>query len=171
MKRILFLLTATLASFSIQAQSLAHVDYAGVLETMPERDSLEQVILQITNEWQTELTSKKAEYDQKVQDFLENQNSLPSTILEMRQNEILGLEQSLTTLQQTAERDVQNQQYSIYQPMLDRFEVAIEKVAKAQGVEYVIDSSSGVLMYAGGLDLTPVVKAELGCVEATPTDG
>lgn len=171
MKRFLFLLTTVLASFTIQAQSLAHVDYADVLETMPERDSLEQVIIQISNEWQAELTAKKTEYDTKVQDFLANQNILPPAILESRQNDILALEQTLTQLQQTAERDVSEQQYTIYQPMLDRFEVAIEKVAKEQGVEYVIDSSSGVLMYAGGLDLTPVVKAELGCVERPATNG
>jgi len=48
-------------------------------------------------------------------------------------------------------------------PIYDEARAAIQKVAKAQGFNYVLDSMNGQgVLYADGTDLLPAVKKELG---------
>ena len=51
------------------------------------------------------------------------------------------------------------------EPVMKKAFEAIEKVAKAQGLSYVIDLSSGAVVYindANTVNLLPLVKSELG---------
>jgi outer membrane protein len=65
--------------------------------------------------------------------------------------------------QQTAQKELQQKQEDILKPILEKARLAIQKVAKAKGYQYVLDAStgSGVLM-AEGPDLLADVKKELG---------
>ena len=54
-------------------------------------------------------------------------------------------------------------QESIYKPILEKSRTAIQKVAKAKGYQYVLDSSTGSgVILADGPDLMADVKKELG---------
>ena len=73
--------------------------------------------------------------------------------------------QPLQQFQQTAEQDFSTRQESLLTPVMKKAQEAIDKVAKAQGIAYVIDLSSGAVIYvdeANTVNLLPLVKAELG---------
>ena len=58
---------------------------------------------------------------------------------------------------------MQQKQADLLRPLIEKARAAVEKVAAAQGFDYVMDSSQGssVLM-AKGKDLMADVKTELG---------
>lgn len=49
----------------------------------------------------------------------------------------------------------------LVQPLIDKAKKAIEEVAKENGFTYIIDTSSGALLYSGGEDILPLVKKKL----------
>ena len=55
-----------------------------------------------------------------------------------------------------------NKETELFQPIFDAAKEAIETVAKENGYTYIIDESVGVLLYAGGDDILPLVKTKLG---------
>ena len=90
----------------------------------------------------------------------ENQTDLTN---QKRQQELQGMEQNIQQFRQTALQDVQQKQADLLRPLIEKARAAAEKVATAQGFDYVMDSSQGssVLM-AKGKDLMADVKTELG---------
>ena len=90
----------------------------------------------------------------------ENQTDLTN---QKRQQELQGMEQNIQQFRQTALQDVQKKQADLLRPLIEKARAAVEKVATAQGFDYVMDSSQGssVLM-SKGKDLMADVKTELG---------
>ena len=73
------------------------------------------------------------------------------------------MEQSIRQFQGGAQQDLAKKEEDLMKPIFDKAKAAINKVAKAQGFQYVLNSveGSGVLV-ADGKDLLADVKKELG---------
>ena len=65
--------------------------------------------------------------------------------------------------QDDASKSLQDKSVELQKPLMEKAQAAIQKVARAKGVQYVLDSTvgSGVLL-ADGVDLLADVKKELG---------
>ena len=61
---------------------------------------------------------------------------------------------------QNAQKELQTKQDEITKPIYEKVRTAIQKVGKAKGYEYVMDSST--LLLAEGPNVTADVKKELG---------
>ena len=61
--------------------------------------------------------------------------------------------------QDTASKDLQQKSLELQKPIMEKAQAAIQKVARAKGIQYVLDSTtgSGVLL-ADGTDLLVDVK-------------
>ena len=66
--------------------------------------------------------------------------------------------------QQTAQKELGQKEMDLTKPLWEKAQAAIKKVAKAKGLNYVLDATSPgtVLFMEGGIDLMPEVKKELG---------
>ena len=65
--------------------------------------------------------------------------------------------------EQTAQQDMSKRQEGLIKPIMEKARVAIQKVARAKGYQYVIDSTAGSgLILADGPNLLNDVKKELG---------
>ena len=77
--------------------------------------------------------------------------------------ELQGFDKSIKEAEQQAMQEMQKKQAELFAPISEKAKAAIEKVAAAQGYDYVIDASPGLsLIVAKGKDLLPEVKQELG---------
>jgi outer membrane protein len=69
----------------------------------------------------------------------------------------------LEQFRQQAAQDLQKKQVEMMRPLYEKARSAIEKVATAQGFNYVLDSSAGgSVIMAKGTDIMTEVKKELG---------
>ena len=157
---ILFLLI----SFNIGAQSkVAHINSQTLISEMPEVKEAQAQLEKLQKTYQTEIEASMKEYQTKLQTYSADAQNQTEVTNQARQKELAGMEQNIQQYQQTAAQDIQKKQADLLKPLIDKARAAIQKVAKAQGFDYVIDATEGgSLILAGGKDLLEEVKIELG---------
>jgi len=157
---ILFLLI----SFNIGAQSkVAHINSQALISEMPEVKEAQAQLEKLQKTYQTEIEASMKEYQTKLQTYSADAQNQTEVTNQARQKELAGMEQNIQQYQQTAAQDIQKKQADLLKPLIDKARAAIQKVAKSQGFDYVIDATEGgSLILAGGKDLLEEVKIELG---------
>ncbi len=152
------------ASTQVNAQSkIAHIDTQELVASMPEMKSAETELEKIEKTYDTELRNLANEFEAKVRRYEQEADSKSEEENMIRAQELQEMQNNIQEYRQQAMEEYDKKRQDIYQPLLEKARKAIEKVGKAQGFDYVFDSTmgSGVIM-AEGKDLLPDVKKELG---------
>lgn len=151
-------------SFNIGAQSkVAHINSQALISEMPEVKEAQAQLEKLQKTYQTEIEASMKEYQTKLQTYSADAQNQTEVTNQARQKELAGMEQNIQQYQQTAAQDIQKKQADLLKPLIDKARAAIQKVAKAQGFDYVIDATEGgSLILASGKDLLEEVKIELG---------
>ncbi|MDG5492874.1 OmpH family outer membrane protein [Psychroserpens sp. SPM9] len=157
---ILFVGTTNLAT----AQSkVAHINTTELVQAMPEMKAAQAEIEKLSKtydaqykEMVTTLQNKITQYRAEVDTKTEEENT-------KRAKEVQEMEQSIREYQAGAQEDIGKKEAALLKPIFEKAKAAIEKVANAQGFEYVLDSTQGGgVLVAAGKDLLADVKKELG---------
>jgi len=153
-----------LLSFTSQAQSkITHIDFQKLVSEMPDVIAAQEEIQKLEKDYTNEIESSLKELQTKMQNYsadAENQTDLTN---QKRQQELQGMEQNIQQFRQTALQDVQQKQADLLRPLIEKARATVEKVATAQGFDFVVDSSQGSsILMAKGKDLMAEVKTELG---------
>lgn len=167
MKKVKSLLIAAAlflgVSTTVMAQSkVAHIDVQTLVTELPAMKSAEAELKKVGEGYEKDFNSMMTEYQNKIQKYQVEAATAGDLKNEERAKEINELEQRIQQFQTTAQQDLQKKQIDLTQPIFEKARTAIQKVARAKGYEYVLDSSmgSGVIM-ADGPDLMADVKKEL----------
>lgn len=162
-KKILFagLILFSVALFAQKTQKLGHINSNELLMAMPERTKIQKDLEEYAKQLQSQLQTMEAEWQGKVQDFKAKEGQMTELIRNTKIKEITDLEQRIQDFQETAQKDLQNKEGELLQPLIDKAKKAIEDVAKENGFTYILDSSVGVLLYTAGEDILPLVKKNL----------
>ena len=141
----------------ITAQSkVAHINTQELISEMPEVISAQKELKKLEEQYAKEFQTKAQTYAGDAQ----NQTEL---INQQRQSELEGMQQRIQEFRDTASQELQKRSAEMMKPLYDKARSAIEKVASAQGFDYVLDSSNGgSVIMASGKDLSAEVKKELG---------
>ena len=138
MKQIKTLLVAAIlflgATSLTSAQSkVAHIDTQELIAAMPEMKSA-----------QNQLQKLQKTYEADIQ-------------------EVQGMRDNVLKYEQNAQQEMGKRQEGLIKPIMEKARVAIQKVARAKGYQYVIDSTTGSgIILADGPNLLADVKKELG---------
>ena len=151
-------------SFTVTAQSkVAHINSQALISEMPEVIEAQAQLEKLQKTYATEIEASMKEYQTKLQTYSADAQNQTEVTNQARQKELAGMEQNIQQYQQTASQDIQKKQADLLKPLNDKAKAAIQKVAKAQGFDYVIDATEGgSLILANGKDLLEEVKVELG---------
>jgi outer membrane protein len=167
MKRILIILAIALVAVSVQAQKIGHTDGQMLLLSMPEVTDINAQLEKMSTEFSNTANEMQKDYQTKMQEFEANKNTWPDAILQMKYKAIIDLEKNMSDFEQTANEEIEKKRNEMITPVIDKINKAIEEVAKKNGYSYILDSSTGVLLYHGGEDVTDLIKTHLG-VPLTP---
>ena len=149
--------------FSQVNAKLGYIDSNELLEMMPGKDSIQNVLKDYGKSLENQLQTMYAEYQTKVQDYQTNSGTLSDIIRQSKEKELADLETRIQTFQQQADTDLQDKQVKLLQPLLDKAKNAITAVAKENGYTYIFDVGTGAfLFYEKGDNILPLVKAKLG---------
>jgi outer membrane protein len=162
MKKMIFMLAMVLPILASAQQKIAHVSSQEIMTLMPETKSMQNSLDSLMNARELEYAKMQEELNKKVVEFQQKQAELSPTMREYHQQDIVRMEQAIQMSAQTFQKEIQEKQMQLLQPIQAKLLKAIEDVAKAKGCTYVMDKSG--LLYAGAdaLDLTADVKAQLG---------
>ena len=165
LKLVVVISMAVLCSnVSAQNIKLAHISMQELIYSMPEYAAAMESLQSFFQDLEKQLEEMRVELNRKIDEFQRLQESWSDLVRQTRIEEIQTMQQRIELFQQNAEESVQVEQNKLMQPILEKANKAIEDVAKAQGVTYVISADPQVLLFkaVGTLDLLPAVKQHLG---------
>ncbi|MCX6222932.1 MAG: OmpH family outer membrane protein [Bacteroidia bacterium] len=153
------------ASASAQTLKFGHIDFQGLIATMPEREVAQKAMAKMQTDLEAQLAVMQKEYQTKGQEYvaLVKQPNVTDAIRQAKEADIQSLQERISTYQQTAQDQLQKEESKQFQPVVEKARKAIGEVAKEQGMLYVFEINS-VLYYntAQSTDMMPLVKAKLG---------
>ena len=132
---------------------------------MTEMDSARVKLQAYQADLEETLQGMEDEYNTKLTEYQRKSAAWSAAVKETKEADIQGLVQRIQQFQQTASQDMQQMQQILMQPVVKKAQEAIEAVAKANGLIYVFDTSTGATVYCDdtqSMDLLPLAKKELG---------
>ncbi|KXH78444.1 OmpH family outer membrane protein [Chryseobacterium kwangjuense] len=165
MKKLSVLFAAVIMVVSVsmaKAQKIASVDLMGILNAMPEKKKADADIKTFLDTKQAEIKKKADAGQAKLKQYTEEAPKKTADENKAREAELQKLQEEIAQMQEKAQKDLQGKQDVAFGPIEKKLNDAIEKVAKANGYEFIMDANSSAFVYKGGPDATAAVKKELG---------
>lgn len=158
---VALMLCATAAS----AQKFGRVDLAAIVPNMPEFKEAQTNLEAYGTDLQNQLEQIQVEFNQKYVEYEKNVSTYTDAIRQMKEQELTEIQERYNQYQQQAAQDMQTQQSVLMQPVYEKANNAIQKVAKANGFAAVFDLAAGPMVYYDETlmtNLMPLVYTELG---------
>ena len=151
-------------SFTLQAQTkVAHINTQELVEAMPEMQSAKSELEKLAKTYETDIQAMATELQNKIKQYDGESATKTDEENGKRLQEVQGMEQSIRQYQSQAQQELQKKEFDLLKPITEKAQAAIIKVAKAQGFDYVLDSTQGQgVIFADGKNLIEDVKTELG---------
>ncbi|SFN53696.1 periplasmic chaperone for outer membrane proteins Skp [Bizionia echini] len=147
-----------------QAQSkVAHINTQDLIKSMPEMATAQSEMEKLGKTYEADIKAMVTEYQNKMKQYEAEAPTKTDEENQKRLIEVQTMEQNIQQYRGTAQQDMQKKEVDLLKPITEKAKAAILKVARAQGFQYVFDSTQGggVIM-ADGKNLLDDVKKELG---------
>jgi outer membrane protein len=157
---VLFMSATTL---TIAQSKIAHINTTDLVTSMPDMKTAPVQIEEIGKNYEKEIQGMVNEYKKKIEQYEKEAPTKTDDENQTRSVEVQTMQQKIQQYQTNAQQELQKKEGELLKPITEKAKAAILKVAKAQGFNYVLDSSQGggVIM-AEGKDLLKEVQKELG---------
>ena len=148
----------------MQAQSkVAHINTQDLIAAMPEMKAAQAEMDKLGKTYEADIKAMVTEYQNKMKLYEAEATTKTDEENQKRLVEVQTMQQNIQQFQGEAQQQMQNKEIDLLKPITEKAKIAILKVARAQGFEYVLDSTQGggVIM-SDGKNLLDDVKKELG---------
>ena len=166
MKKTLIVMAICLFAFGGNAMAqknlkLGHINSQELMQIMPGRDSVQNVLQAEVTELETTLKQMQAEAEKRYNDYVANQAGWTDLIRQTKQREIQDMSARIQEFQENAQKQLQEREAELTKPIIDRAKKAIEDVAREGNYTYIFDGAA--LLYSqDSEDIMPLVKKKLG---------
>ena len=164
-KTLLFAAALVISATSFtQAQSkVAHINTQDLIQAMPEMKVAQAEMEKLGKTYQADIKSAATEYENKMKQYEAEASTKTDEENQKRLVEVQTMQQRIQQFQGEAQQDMQKKEIDLLKPITEKAKAAILKVARAQGFQYVLDSThSGSVIMSVGKNLPDDVKKELG---------
>jgi len=168
MKKGLIFIVLLVAGMALQvkAQTLkfGHLDIQQLIMVMPERATALTTLEKEAAELEAMLGTMQEELQKMFQDYTAKRETMSDLVRQAKEEDIQMKQQRIETFRSQADQQLQTKQQGLMKPIFDKADKAIADVAKEQGLMYVFDVSSRVVLYQSpqSVDVLPLVKKKLG---------
>ena len=160
----LFLAAIMVVGFNVatQAQEVAHINVSELIPLMPESKTAKDELTKLQEKYKKEFETMQNDFQTKLKKYQTEAPTAGDALNETRGKEMEEMQQRIMLFQQNAQQELGKKELALSEPILNKAQQAIHKVARAKGYKFVLDSSigSGVIM-ADGPNLMTDVKTEL----------
>lgn len=166
MKKSITLAVICLFTFGAfaQKQKIGHVNTQQIMQSLFVKDSVQTKYMTYQTKLQQELQKIQNELVQREQQLAQEQGVTEESLFNIKAQGLMRDKQEFQEVTYpTMQQSLQNKMNDLQLPLEKKITVAIEKVAKANGFTYVLQLEAA--LYAGGEDLTKMVRKELGLPE------
>ena len=129
---------------------------------MPELKDIQARMDSLNKQYENLLMQMQEEYQKKLQDYQQKQNTLPEAMKQIQEEELYSMQQRLQTTYQTAQQDVEQKRGEYLKPVNEKMSKAIQEVGAANNYTYIFDAAAAVYIAPDADNVLPLVKAKLG---------
>ncbi|MBC7450969.1 MAG: OmpH family outer membrane protein [Cytophagales bacterium] len=185
MKRLSLIFLGLFSALFIQSVSAqtsglkigsANVEF--ILSNLPETKQIENDLKTYEKQLNTQLESKYAEYQRKLEEYQKGVSSglMPDAVKADKEKELLAMQQSIQDFEKSAQDDMQRKQMTMLEPVLEKVQASIDKVAAANGYTYIFSThadfgGSAIILYSRNKDqddISTLVLKDMGVTLPAP---
>ena len=146
---------------TINAQAkTAHVDVSEIMAKMPAMIDAQKQLEKLSGTYDTEYKTMVEEYQNKLKKYDQEATTVTEAVNDTRSKEVQDMQKRIVDYRDNAQKELQQKESDIVKPIMDKVKASIQKVGKAKGYQYVLNSEG--LLLADGPNLTVDVKKDLG---------
>lgn len=162
-KLVLAVMLALPAISFAQTVKIGYIDSNEILSLMPERASAIKQLESMQKKFEDELANLNEQYVQEFKRYQAEADTLSETIRVRREQSLQSIEEKAAEFKQNAFETLDKKQNELMAPIIKKINSAIEAVGKENNFTYILDLSSGSILFKGNgsVDATPLVKAKL----------
>ena len=166
-KTLLLIAVLTLGAINVaNAQKIAHIDARRVVANMSETRALNADLEKLAKSTRDDLNGLIKKFQDLQKKYQEEAPTQTEDTNNSRGKELMQEEQRIKALELNGRESIQEKTQKGFEPIQEKAFKAIEEVANAKGILYVLDASS--LLVKKGEDLYDAVKAKLGLLKDLP---
>ncbi|MDD3737749.1 MAG: OmpH family outer membrane protein [Lentimicrobiaceae bacterium] len=168
MKKVIIITIALLAGFlSAQAQKIAYVNTAYIMQNIPEYGDAQTQLENFSVQWQEEIEEKFSEIDNLYKRYQKEAVLLPEEMKQKRENEIINKEKEVKELQKKRfgkDGDLQKKREELITPIQEKIYTAIEAIAKEENYAIILDKAgNATIIYSNPkYDISEMILDHLG---------
>lgn len=151
-------------AFAQKQYKFGHIDSNKLLQSMPERAKAQTEMENFAKQLEDNALSLQTEFEKKYNEYVASADSLSPLIRQDKEAELQGMQQRIQTFNAQAQKELQNKESLLLQPIIEKARKAIKEVSEEGGYTYVFDISTGAVLHFSddSEDITAKVKVKLG---------
>jgi len=152
------LFTGIAASANIvQAQpqeelKIGFVDPQTIMRSMPEMAAIERRLQNFIDRKRQEFAEKEATFRREVEEYQQKMSVISDEARRREEERLAGLNLELQEFQQNFQQEIQERQFELIEPLLNKIQGAIETVARERDFTYVLNTMTNngdfIILYA-----------------------
>jgi outer membrane protein len=167
---LLLVIFFIVSAFQVNAQTykFGHIDSQKLLQSLPESAQAQATLEGEGKAIQAQIETMTVEYNNKVNDFVENDKLAASDpkkwsdiVKADKEKELQDLGRRAQEFQQTAQQKISAKRDELFKPILEKVDKAIKEVAKENKFTYIFDISTLLYHSEESIDITSMVKTKL----------
>jgi outer membrane protein len=167
--KIFMVAALTLGATSVFAQKFGRIDYQTTLFLMPEMATVQADLEKENAEYREQIEGIQVEINKKVDEISKLPETTSETAKQLKQRELMDLQQRYQDFVQMAEQSMQKSQLDKVMPLKTKLDEAIKKVCKAQAIVVAFQTvpegafaSEVIYVDDSAIDINAAVRKELG---------
>ncbi|MBA3663618.1 MAG: OmpH family outer membrane protein [Bacteroidetes bacterium] len=169
--KIAFLLAFTVC-LNAYSQKVAHLNLDSLVNKMSETKAAREAIDKFRKDIETESINMQTEFETKVKDYQEKEATLSEPVKKNKVSELQQLQGRVETFKNQAYTEIQKKYAEMTAPIVNKAKKGIEMVAKDGGYRYVLDTSTGnILYFENSEDIFDAVLKKLESMPAAELPG
>ncbi|MES2763953.1 MAG: OmpH family outer membrane protein [Bacteroidota bacterium] len=165
----------TVGSITVgKAQKIAHISLDSLITTMAESKTAQEVAQKYLKDLENQVATMDTELQTKYAAYMKDSQSgtMSDLVKSTKEGELQDLNKRIEDFKAQAQQDYQRKYGELSKPIYDKAKKAIDLVAKENGYKYVLDTSTGNVLYSEPADdILPLVKKKLDTLPAAQIPG
>ncbi len=182
--KIIFLLalafTLSTGAFAQNTTKIGYTNLEYILSLLPDAKRIESELQVYEKQLKGQMDSKIAEFEKKYAEYEKGKTMMADPVRLDKEKELTSMQTSIKEFEETAQSSLQKKQVALLEPVLEKIQKSIEKVAAANGFTYILSThadygGSAIILYAKNKDedISNLVLKDLGVTPPVdkPADG
>ena len=158
MKKSLFIILFSFIMLPICAQQMkiGYFSYDAVLKAMPDYTTATNNLNNLRKQYDAEMETAQKEFNEKYENFLENQSGMASAIREKRQSELQSMLERNVAFKQESDRLLAKAEEEIMTPVRNKLNAAIKAVGNEKDLIAILNTDNNACPY-----INPVIGEDV----------